>query len=143
MTADARERIDARGARALDLDAVARLELRDVEARRDVAVDTGDGDDAPVDGEIAVGLDRLRLRRLTAAGGQHDGVAAGRAAAELAVREAARRRPVGREVRDELAPGCRAAPFGEAGDVRAAGDDALEPGRGVVRAVDPELALDA
>src|SRR5215831_10063198 len=102
MAVDADERVGARGARALDLDAVARVELRDVgrEVRGDVAVDACDGDDAAVDGDVAVQLDRLRLRRLgrlAAAGGDHDRVAAGRAAAELAVREAARRRPVGGE----------------------------------------------
>src|SRR5215471_9164721 len=99
MAADARERVGARGARALDLDAIAVLELGDVvrEVRGHRAVDARDRDDAAVDGDVAVQLDRLRLRRprrLAAARGEHDGVAAGSAAAELAVREAARRRPV-------------------------------------------------
>src|SRR5262249_7224577 len=117
MAADAHERVGARGARALDLDAVARLELRDVEARPNVAADAADGADAAVDGDVAVSLARLRFGRLAAAGGEHDGVAAGGAAAELPVRETACRRPVGGEVRDELAPRRRAATVRETGDV--------------------------
>src|SRR3954453_8170283 len=124
MTADARERVGARSARALDLDTVARLEPRDVEAGRHRAVDAGDGDDVAVDRQVAVDLDRLRLRGLTAAGHQHDGVAARGAAAELAVREAAARLPAGGQVGAEPAPPGRAAALCEAGDVRAAGDDA-------------------
>src|SRR5207247_6315930 len=145
LALDAEEGVGARGAGAFHLDAVAVVEVvrnggREVRGHR--AVDAGDGDDVSGDGEVAVQLDRLRLGRPAAARREHDGVAAEGAAAELAVREPTRRRPVSGQVGDESAPRGRAVALREAGDVRAAGDDALEPGRGVVGAVDAQLAGD-